>query len=234
MEVPPVPVAPPVPVPVPPVPVPVPPVLVPVPPVPVPVPPVPVPVPPVPVPVPPVPVPVLPPVLPPPTQAPLLQFLPPLQTVPQLPQLFESVAVVVQAVPHWVWPELQLELHWLLLQTWPEVQTFPQLPQLLASDVTHDEPHSIPEEQAHLPAWQLWPDWQTVPQAPQFWLSVCTFAQDPPHSSCPELQVVVTVAGLAQPATNRPEPRATTRAKREAVRASIFQTPYGDSELHQA
>lgn len=103
--------------------------------------------------------------------------------MPQLPQLFESVAVVVQAVPHCVCPELQLELHWLLLQTWPDVQTFPQLPQLLASDVTHDEPHSIPDEQVHFPAWQLWPDWQTVPQAPQFWLSLCTLAQVPPHSS---------------------------------------------------
>lgn len=135
--------------------------------------------------------------------------------------------VLVQAVPHCVCPELQLELHWLLLQTGADDgQTFPQLPQLLASDVTHDEPHSIPDEQAHFPAWQLCPDWQTVPQAPQLWLSVCTLAQVPLHSSWPEEQVVP-AAGLAQPAKNGPEPRATTRAKREAVRASIFQTPYG-------
>jgi len=104
--------------------------------------------------------------------------------VPQVPQLFESLEVFVQAVPHCVCPELQLELHALLLQTGADDgQTFPQLPQLLASDVTHDEPHSIPDEQAHCPDWQLWPDWQTVPQAPQFWLSVCTLAQVPPHSS---------------------------------------------------
>lgn len=96
---PPVPVPlPPVPVPLPPVPVPLPPVPVPLPPVPVPLPPVPVPLPPVPVPVPPVPV--VPPVLPPPTQAPLLQFLPPLQTVPQLPQLLLSAAVLTQVEPH--------------------------------------------------------------------------------------------------------------------------------------
>ena len=104
--------------------------------------------------------------------------------MPQVPQLFESLEVFVQAVPHCVCPELQLELHALLLQTGADDgQTFPQLPQLLASDVTHDEPHNIPDEQAHFPDWQLWPDWQTVPQAPQFWLSVCTFAQVPPHSS---------------------------------------------------
>ena len=101
-------------------------------------------------------------------QEPPLHVAPAGHTLPQLPQLFESVDVLVQAVPHCVCPELQLELHWLLLQTWPDVQTFPQLPQLLASDVTHDEPHSIPDEQVHFPAWQLWPDWQTVPQAPQF------------------------------------------------------------------
>ena len=72
--------------------------------------------------------------------------------MPQLPQLFESVVVVVQAVPHCVCPELQLELHWLLLQTCPDVQTVLQLPQWLASDVTHEEPHSIPDEQVHFPA----------------------------------------------------------------------------------
>jgi hypothetical protein len=100
---------------------------------------------------------------------PPLQAAPAGQTIPQVPQLFESVEVLVQAVPHWVCPVLQLELHWLLLQTGAEDgQTFPQLPQLLASDVTHDDPHSIPDEQAHLPAWQLCPDWQTVPHAPQF------------------------------------------------------------------
>jgi hypothetical protein len=146
--------------------------------------------------------------------------------VPQAPQLFESVAVFVQAVPHWVCPELQLELHWLLLQTGADDgQTFPQLPQLFASDVTHDEPHSIPDEQVHFPAWQLCPDEQTVPQAPQFRLSVWTSRQVPPHSSWPELQVVL--AGLAQPEPNRPTPRVATKAKRQALRASIFQTPYG-------
>jgi hypothetical protein len=113
-----------------------------------------------------------------------LQTAPAGQTVPQLPQLLESVAVFVQADPHWVCPELQLELHWLLLQTGADDgQTFPQLPQLLASEVTHDDPHSIPDEQAHFPAWQLCPAWQTVPQAPQFWGSVWTLAQVPPHSS---------------------------------------------------
>src|SRR5579863_218392 len=94
-----VPPPPPVPDPLPPVPVPLPPVPVPLPPVPVPLPPVPVPLPPVPVPFPAVPVPLLPPVLPPPTQAPLLQFLPPLQTVPQLPQLLLSAAVFTQVEP---------------------------------------------------------------------------------------------------------------------------------------
>jgi hypothetical protein len=117
----------------------------------------------------------------------------------------------------------------LLLQTGAvDGQTFPQLPQLLASDVTHDDPHNIPDEQAHFPASQLCPDWQTVPQAPQFLLSVWTFAQVPLHSSWPDVQVVpVPVAGLAQPETNRPAPRTATKAKREAVRASILQTPYG-------
>jgi hypothetical protein len=148
--------------------------------------------------------------------------------------LFESVAVLVQAVPHCVCPELQLELHWLLLQTGADDgQTFPQLPQLLASDVTHDEPHSIPDEQAHFPAWQLCPDAQTVPQAPQFRLSVWTLMQVPPHSSWPELQVVP-VAGLAQPEPNRPPPKIATKAKRQALRASIFRLLMGDSERQPA
>ena len=44
--------------------------------------------------------PVVPPVLPPPTQVPLVQFLPPLQTVPQLPQLLLSADVLTQLEPH--------------------------------------------------------------------------------------------------------------------------------------
>jgi hypothetical protein len=148
--------------------------------------------------------------------------------VPQLPQLFASVVVVVHAVPHCVCPALQLELHWLLLQTGDDDgQTVVQLPQWFASEVTHEDPHSIPDEQVHFPAWQLCPDWQTVPQEPQFRLSVWTAAQFPPHSSWPELQVVVVVAGLAQPPAKTAEPMAATKAKREALRASIFQTPYG-------
>ena len=102
-------------------------------------------------------------------QVPPLQVAPAGQIVPQVPQLFESVEVVVQAVPHWVCPALQLELHWLLLQTGDDDgQTVVQLPQWVASDVTQDDPHSIPDEQAHFPDWQVWPDWQVVPQAPQF------------------------------------------------------------------
>src|SRR3954451_5358660 len=50
--------------------------------------------------------------------------------------------------------------------------------------------------------------------------------QVPPHSSWPELQVVP-VAGLAQPETNRPAPRVATKAKIQALRASMFHTPYG-------
>jgi hypothetical protein len=89
-------------------------------------------------------------------QVPPLQLAPAGQTVPQEPQLLESVEVLVQAVPHCVWPELQLELHWLLLQTGDDDgQTVEQLPQWLASDVTHDDPHSIPDEQAHCPDWQI-------------------------------------------------------------------------------
>lgn len=85
-----------------------------------------------------------------------MQAAPAGQTVPQVPQLFESVAVFVQAVPHCVCPELQLELHWLLLQTGADDgQTVVQLPQWVASEVTQDEPHSIPDEQAHLPAWHV-------------------------------------------------------------------------------
>src|SRR6185369_12014915 len=67
---------------------------------------------------------------------------------------------------------------------------------------------------------------QEWPQAPQFWPSVWTLMQVPLHSSWPELQVVP-VAGLAQPETNRPALRVATKAKRQALRASIFQTPYG-------
>jgi hypothetical protein len=42
------------------------------------------------------------------------------------------------------------------------------------------------------------------------------------------------VAGLAQPETNKPAPRVATKAKRQALRASIFKLLMGDSERQPA
>ena len=92
--------------------------------------------------------------------------------------------------------------------------------------------------QVHLPLWQVDPVPQVVPQPPQLWMSVWVSAQLLPQAIWPELQVgpvlpPPVVAGVAQLATNSAEPKRDTKAKREAWRASIVLTPYGDRELSE-
>ena len=110
-----------------------------------------------------------PPVLPPPAQAPLLQFLPLGQTVPQVPQLLLSADVFTQVEPHSFRPPEHPQLP--PLQTAPAGQTLPQLPQLFESFVVLVQavPHCVcPELQLEL-HWlllQTWPDEQDVSAAP--------------------------------------------------------------------
>ena len=60
-----------------------------------------------------------------------MQFLPPLQTVPQLPQLLLSAAMLMQFEPHSFWPPAQMQAP--PLQVAVAGQTVPQLPQLFES-----------------------------------------------------------------------------------------------------
>jgi hypothetical protein len=185
-----VPVVPPAPVPLPPVPVPVPPVPVPVPPVPVPVPPVPVPVPPVPVPFPPVPEPVLPPVLPPPTQLPLLQLCPEPHLLPQEPQLV-VVVMSTQLPLQTIWLEVP-QLQEPLTQVVPPEQMLPQEPQSAEFVLELQAPsvHLVPELQVDEQVPSLL---QTSPveHAVQLEPQCCAFeaTHEPPHDTNPLVQV---------------------------------------------
>lgn len=123
-------------------------------------------------------------------QPPALQVAVPLagavQALPQLPQLFGSVAVAMQALPHFVYP---------LSQAKPQApdaqvglpfagsgQTLPQAPQLLTllPVFTQAPPHSASGEvqpDAHTPPLQTMPVSHTVPQVPQLNGSLFTSTQ---------------------------------------------------------
>src|SRR5579871_156741 len=157
---------------------------------------------------------------------PLLQEAPVPQAVQLVPQWAGSLFELQALSEHIMLPDGHDDEHDPLLQTWPLLHFMPQLPQLSAFDATHDPlQERYPFEQEHDPLLQVWPLPQLLPQAPQFRLSVCTLVHDPPHSVWLELQLVL--AGLAQLATKSAEPRAAARTKREAFRASIFDSLWG-------
>jgi len=88
-----------------------------------------------------------------------------LQTVPQVPQLLLSLAVVTQLPLQKVRPEGQV--HMPLVQLRPPEHTVPQVPQLLLSlAVVRQVPlQSVcPLGQLHTPFWQLRPPVHAVPQ----------------------------------------------------------------------
>ena len=154
------------------------------------------------------------------------------QTVPQLPQLFGSVAWSAGAVPHLRLPERAARAAVpSLLQTTPSGRRC-SVPQWLASDVTHDPPHETYPRRAGAHArLAALTRWQTVPQAPQFWRSVCTFAQFPPHISWPELQVVVTGGGLgAAPDETAGAEGSDKGQERSSYVQAFFRLLMGDSE----
>jgi hypothetical protein len=88
-------------------------------------------------------------------QPPAMQTLPPVQTVPHVPQFEGSVVVSTHVPPHPVFPGAQ---HKPLLHVAPAVQTVPHAPQLLESELRsrhappqfvvpppHVRPHTPPE-----------------------------------------------------------------------------------------
>jgi hypothetical protein len=127
---------------------------------------------------------------PPPPQAPFEQVAPLEQTLPQLPQLFGSVRVLVQPVPvQKVWPFAHLQT-W-LVQVVPAGQTLPHLPQLFGSlfetQTLLQSRWPVGHLQTPLP--QAEPVGQTRPQAPQLFESLLVFVQVDPQQTVPGAQV---------------------------------------------
>jgi hypothetical protein len=133
-------------------------------------------------------------------QWPPAQRCPALHTVPQLPQLLESVLRLTQ---------LPLQLVYVLLQVKPQIpplqvavplagaeQTAKHLPQLAGSVLvlTHLVPHSlVPLGHWHLPWLQICPLRQVFPQEPQLVRLVCVLRQLPPQQEVPLLHAVAQV-----------------------------------------
>ncbi len=141
-----------------------------------------------PVPVPPVPV--LPPVLPPPTQLPLLQVCPEPHLLPQEPQLV-VVVTSTQLPLQSFWLELpQLQVP--LTQVVPPVQALPQVPQSaeFVGELQAPSEHLSPEEQVdeqEPSLLQTSPLEQVEQFAPQCWAFEAT--QEPPHETNPVVQL---------------------------------------------
>ncbi len=72
-------------------------------------------------------------------------MVPPEQTVPQVPQLLESLCVSVQEPEHDVSPVPHVAAQAPAVQTWPVVQAWPHAPQLATSLVVFTQlpPHDI-------------------------------------------------------------------------------------------
>jgi hypothetical protein len=115
-----------------------------------------------------------------------------LQTLPQLPQLWTSVCVLMQVPLHSDWPLGQAQVpFW---QVRPLVHTVPHVPQLAGSMLvfTHAVPHSVAvvpvQFRPHTPAVQVAVPvpavgaGQTVPQVPQWLTSLAVFTQAGPQS----------------------------------------------------
>jgi hypothetical protein len=90
-------------------------------------------------------------------QVPLMQVVPPEQTVPQAPQLRGSVIVLVQPpFPQTIVPVAQVDEQALLLQTCGLLQVVPQVPQFVLFEDTQLPPHfKRPVPQAQTPAEQV-------------------------------------------------------------------------------
>lgn len=88
---------------------------------------------------------------------PFEQLVPPLQTMPQEPQLLSSEFVFTQEPPQLVEPE-HIATHPPALQDSPAAQTFPHVPQSRGSLLmsTHCPPQAVwPGPQLHAPALQV-------------------------------------------------------------------------------
>jgi len=110
-------------------------------------------------------------------QLPDWHVLPPLQTVPQAPQLLLSVWLLRQVAEQQM-PPLPRLLTQLVLQ----------LPQAVASVLRflQTPPQSVsPAGHLQAPDWHVLPPVQTLPQLPQLLLSVCRFLQLVPQHCVP-------------------------------------------------
>jgi hypothetical protein len=89
------------------------------------------------------------------TQAPAMQTLPPVHAMPHPPQLFTSVAVLMQAPAQLVVPVGHEVVH-VIAHTCIDVHIVPQSPQFWGSVLvsTHTPPQSFPVAQAHVPPLQ--------------------------------------------------------------------------------
>ena len=102
------------------------------------------------------------------------------------------LVVSTQAVPHVIWPLVQVELQALLLQTWLAWHVVVQLPQWVASDATQEPlQSSSPAWQPHAPFRQVWPPRQGMPQPPQLFESDVVLKHSVPHISSPGEQLLL-------------------------------------------
>lgn len=118
--------------------------------------------------------------------------MPPLQIVPQLPQLALSVCSSTQVVPHTDWPATG-HAHAPAVHVCALEQTVPQAPQLSGSvAVSVQVPlHTVwPVEQVQTPATQLVPPLHATPQPPQLALSVFGLTHAVPHWRSPVAQML--------------------------------------------
>lgn len=120
-------------------------------------------------------------------QEPFWQVLPPVQVVPQEPQLLLSAFKLTQALLQAVWPVGQEIAHEPTLQIFPPVQVVPHTPQLLGSDCkfTQIPLQAVkPEVQAQTLFWQVLPPVQAVPHVPQLPPSLLKLTQRPLQAVC--------------------------------------------------
>jgi hypothetical protein len=119
-------------------------------------------------------------------QLPSLHVLPPLQTVPQPPQLLLSVFRSLHWPEQFVLPGLQTQPPPTHIES--VEQTVAHVPQWFGSllVLVHTPLQLVwPAGQLHAPAVQTAPTAQVFPQAPQFFGSLVLLTQTPPHSVLP-------------------------------------------------
>jgi hypothetical protein len=110
------------------------------------------------------------------------------QAVPQAPQLFGSVSVLVHDAPHWVIP-ISHDVLQLPIEQTPDAHGLPQLPQLLGSVcrlvqlVPPSPMQSVePPAHVHMEEAHIVPIVHAVLHPPQFALSVTVSTQLVPHA----------------------------------------------------